>query len=252
MSSDWQKNWFLDGRKATVAHRDGGLYFSGGTVTKSDDPDGYHAHHAVLWTKREFAGDLRISFTMTRIDKSDYGTTLLYIQARGIGEGPYRKDIHAWRELREVPAMDLYFRHMDLLSLSFRENLRCKRYPWQDSSGEWYPGRGLIKPMRDYPGITPGETYDVEVEKRGFSLTLRLAPSGTGKVPTEFTWDTSGIAEGIEPRLIGQGRIGLRHMATKSFIYRNFKVEKLPSPSRDGRSGTESQPRTGNFQIEPE
>ena len=229
MAKDWQENWFLDGRKATVEHREGGLYFSGGTVTKDDDPEEYHAHHAVLWTNREFEGDLRIRYTMTRIDKSDFGTTLLYIQARGVGEGPYVEDIHAWRELRAVPAMSLYYENMDLLSLSFRETLRCRRYPWLDSNGEWYPGRGLIKPMGKYDGIMPGETYDVVVEKRGFSLTVRLFNSATKELLNQFAWDTSKIAQGIEPRMIHRGRIGLRHMATKQFIYRNFIVEKLPA-----------------------
>ena len=227
LSADWEKNWFLDGRKATVEHREGGLYFSGGTVTKADDPEEYHAHHAVLWTKREFEGDIRIRYTMTRVDKSNYGATLLYVQARGIGEEPYVEDIHAWRKLREVPDMSLYFKHMDLLSLSFRENLRCRRYPWQDSEGKWYPGRGLIKPMRDYPGIAPGKTYHVEVEKRGASLSLHLADAGSGEVLERFTWDTGQVAEGVEPRILSKGRIGFRHMSTRALIYRNFHVERL-------------------------
>jgi hypothetical protein len=227
MSEGWEENWFLDGKKATVEHRDGGLFFAGGTVTKDDDPEEYHAHHAVLWTKQNFEGDIRISYTMKRVDKSDYGTTLLYIQAQGIGEAPYEKDIHAWSKLREIPDMSLYFKHMDLLSLSFRENLRCKRYPWTDSTGELYPGGGLIEPMRDYSGIIPGETYDVVVEKKGVSLTVHVVNSETGKLVERYTWDTSKIADGIEPRMILKGRIGLRHMATKQFIYRNFRVEKL-------------------------
>ena len=85
MLDDWQEKWFLDGQKATLEHRNEGLYFSGGTITKSEDPEKYHAHHAVLWTKQVFEGDLLISYEMTRIDTSDYGNTLLYIQAQGIG-----------------------------------------------------------------------------------------------------------------------------------------------------------------------
>ncbi|HKK17229.1 MAG TPA: hypothetical protein VJ952_01000 [Opitutales bacterium] len=34
MTHNWQDNWFLDGEPATVEQREGGLYFSGGTVTK--------------------------------------------------------------------------------------------------------------------------------------------------------------------------------------------------------------------------
>jgi hypothetical protein len=40
-------------------------------------------------------------------------------------------------------------------------------------------------------------------------------------------WDTSRIDPGIEPRRLHKGRIGLRHMATRQFIYWNFKVERV-------------------------
>lgn len=224
MRDNWQDNWFLDGEKAIVIHNCDGLFFSGGSVTKSEDPENYHAHHAVLWTKQVFEGDLRITYEMTRIDSSNYGTTLLYIQAQGIGTEPYVKDITKWSKLREIPAMNLYFENMDLISLSFRENLRCKRYPWKDSNGEWYPNRGLIEPMVDYPLILPGKTYRVEVEKRVSSVTLRLYDATTNDLQLNFTWDITKVPEDLDP--IQKGRIGLRHMSTRQFIYRNFKVER--------------------------
>jgi len=225
MKDNWQKKWFLDGQKATVEHRNKGLYFSGGTVTKSEDPVNYHAHHTVLWTKQVFEGDLLIQYEMTRVDTSDYGTTLLYIQAQGIGNEPYVEDIAEWSELRKIPAMNLYFENMDLISISFRENLRCKRYPWKDPNGEWYPNKGLIKPMVDYAGIIPGKKYRVEVEKRVSSVTLRLFDGESKELLTDYTWDTTKIPEELE--LIQKGRIGLRHMSTRQFIYSNFKVERL-------------------------
>ena len=224
MLNDWQEKWFLDGQKATVEHRNEGLFFSGGTVTKSEDPENYHAHHAVLWTKQVFEGDLMISYEMTRIDTSDYGNTLLYIQAQGVGKGPYTKNIAEWSERRKIPTMSLYFEHMDLISISFRQNLRCKRYPWKDSNGEWFPKRGLIEPMVDYIGMIPGKRYNVEVEKKTSSVTLRLYDGKTKELLTNFTWDTTLVPEELVP--IQKGRIGLRHMSTKQFIYRNFKVER--------------------------
>lgn len=227
MRGDWRENWFLDGKKATLRNSKDGLFFSGGTVTKSDDSVEYHAHHAVLWTQKEFEGNIKISYEMTRVDSSDYGTTLLYIQARGIGTPPYVEDISAWNELREIPDMGIYFTYMDLLSLSFRENLRCKRYPWRDENLEWYPGRGLIEPMVDYGKILPGKTYLVEVEKRIASLRLRIVEKESRKLMIDHTWNTDNIAEGIEPRQIQKGRIGLRHMSTRQFIYRNFRVEGI-------------------------
>ncbi len=225
MLDHWQEKWFLDGKKATLEHRSEGLYFSGGTITKSEDPENYHAHHAVLWTKQVFEGDLLISYEMTRIDTSDYGNTLLYIQAQGVGREPYTKNIAEWNALRKIPMMSLYFEHMDLISISFRENLRCRRYPWKDPNGEWYPKRGLIEPMVDYIGMIPGKKYNVEVEKRTSTVTLRLYDAETKELLTNYTWDTTLVPEELAP--IQKGRIGLRHMSTKQFIYRNFKVEQL-------------------------
>lgn len=231
MTGDWQENWFLDGKKATLRNTEDGLFYSAGTVTKSDDPAIYHAHHAVLWTQQEFEGDIKISYEMTRVDDSNYGTTLLYIQARGIGIPPYVEDISEWNELREIPAMSKYFSFMDLISLSFRENLRCKRYPWRNEYLEWYEGRGLIEPMVDYSNekILPGKTYLVEVEKRAASLKLLLVGKEQGEVMIDHTWNTDNIAPGIEPKQVTKGRIGLRHMSTRQYIYRNFKVERLGS-----------------------
>jgi DNA-binding TFAR19-related protein (PDSD5 family) len=85
----------------------------------------------------------------------------------------------------------------------------------------------MIEPMEDYGGVAPGDTYDVEIEKRADSLTLRLYDPETRELLNECTWDTKNIAEEIEPQLIQKGRIGLRHMSTKQFIYKDFKVKQL-------------------------
>jgi len=226
MAGNWEENWFLDGKNVTLEHREGGLYFAAGTITKKQDREKYHAHHAVLWTKQVFEGDLAISYEMTRVDASDYGNTLLYVQAQGIGTPPYEEDIHAWKELRKIPSMDKYFTYMSLISLSFRENLRCKRYPLRDAEGNPYDG-ALLEPMEDYVGIQPGKSYLVEVEKKNPQFTLRLYDAGSRKLLKQCAWDTSENPAGQMPRLIEKGRIGLRQMSTKQFIYRNFKVKQL-------------------------
>lgn len=226
MTGDWRANWFLDGKEATLRNGEDGLYFAGGTIAKWHDPVKYHAHHAVLWTKREFAGDIRISFEMTRKDDGD-GATLLYIQARGVGKPPYVKDIREWSNLREIPAMSTYYASMDLLSISFREDLRLRRYPWTDKDGNSYPENGLVEPKLDYRVMAPGDSYFVEVEKRNPHLTLRLYSDDRGKPEVEHTWDTSTVSEGRDPPLIQEGRIGLRQMATRQFVYKNFTVEQL-------------------------
>ncbi len=228
MTGNWQDQWFLDGNEATLRNSPDGLYFSAGNITKAMDRKAYHAHHAVLWTKDRFQGDLRISYEMTREDQSSYGTTLLYIQAQGIGEPPYAEDIRDWDELREIPAMSTYYNHMNLISLSFRENLRCKRYPWLDK--QHYDGpRGLIPPMVEYQGepILPGKSYRVLVEKRALSLSLTLTSIDEGRILIDHRWDLSRIPDDLNPRILQEGRIGLRHMSTRQMTYRNFRVESL-------------------------
>ena len=228
MSENWTENWFLDGEKATLEHRDGGLFFSGGTITKRMDPEKYHAHHAVLWTKREFEGDIRITYRWTPVDTDGFGAVLLYVQAQGVGREPYAKDISDWSEMRAVPAMDKYFRNMNLISLSIRENVRCKRYPWFDREGNQHDGGGLIEPMVEYKEkIVPGKTYRIEVEKRNPMLSYRIIDEETGEATIDHTWDTSKIDERYEVKEITKGRIGIRHMSTKQGIYRDFKVERL-------------------------
>lgn len=228
MCGDWRENWFLDGKHATLEHRDGELFFSGGTVTKDDDPEEYHAHHAVLWTKREFEGDIRISYLWKHLDTSDYGAILLYVQALGIGGEPYDRDISKWSEMREIPSMDKYFNNMNLLSLSIRENVRCKRYPWFDREGAPYAEGGLIAPMVEYKDkIVPGKTYRIVVEKRNPMLSFKIIDAVTGEATIDHTWDTTEIDERYEVKQITKGRIGLRHMATKQATYKDFKVEKL-------------------------
>lgn len=228
MTGDWMENWFLEGEHASLENREEGLFYSGGTVTKDDDPVEYHAHHAVLWTKQEFEGDIRISYQWTHVDTSDYGAILLYVQAQGIGEEPYAKDIFKWRDMRSIPAMDKYFKNMNLISLSIRENIRCKRYPWFDQEGNQYAEGGLIDPMVEYKEkIVPGKAYQIIVEKRSPMLSLRIIDAATGEATIDHTWDTTKIDEKYEVKQITKGRIGLRHMATKQAIYKDFKVEKL-------------------------
>ena len=53
---DWQKQWFKDGDIAKAVHRNGGLEVYAGDEAYND------AHHTVLWTKKEFEGNIIISF----------------------------------------------------------------------------------------------------------------------------------------------------------------------------------------------
>jgi len=225
MSGDWQDKWFLDGKRAILEHRQGGLYFEAtpSGVDKRVDRATFDAHHAVLWTKQAFDGDIRITYEITKFS----GTNLLYIQAQGIGVPPYETDIDAWRDLREVASMKLYHDHMNLLSLSFRENIRCKRYPWNDLERGIEFDDVLIEPMLDYDRMQTENPYRVVVEKRQESLKLSVQEIGNPDNHVEHTWDTSTNRSSQRPRFMNNGRIGLRHMGGTRAVYRNFKVQKL-------------------------
>ena len=47
---DWQKQWFLDGQRASIKNMDDGMLFSAGPIERDN------ASHAVLWTRNEFEG----------------------------------------------------------------------------------------------------------------------------------------------------------------------------------------------------
>lgn len=232
MTGDWRENWILDGRKAELKYDDGGLHF---LATQS--PVGWEerresvakrevfdSHHAVLWTKREFEGEIGIRFEMTRT--SEGFTFLLYMLAQGIGTPPHVADIAEWSELREIPRMDLYFRHMNLTGVTFREQIRLRRYPWMNADGEEYKDN-LIGQMIDYDRIPAGKTYLVDVELRTATLRLRLEEIGNPANIIDKTFDRVGELDPRRPDPSARGRIGLRHMTGTAVRYRNFQVRRL-------------------------
>lgn len=226
MTGDWQENWFLDGKKATLENREDGLHFTAtpSDVDKKEDRAKFDAHHAVLWTKREFEGDIRISYEFTRVSKEF--TFLLYMHAQGVGTPPYVADIAAWRELREISAMKLYFTYMNLTGVTFREQIRLRRYPWLDADGVEYDDN-LIGQKIDYDRIPEGQAYRVDIELRSTSFSFRLEEVGNPKNVIEQTHD---LAKGLDPRRpvpSTRGRIGLRHMGGTAVVYKNFQVRQL-------------------------
>ncbi len=115
-TADWKDKWFLDGEVGTVTNSPDGMTLTAGPEFKND------AHHMVLWTKDSFAGDLKIEYDYTRLDEAPNCVTILYIQATGSGQGPYAKDITKWSGLRKVPAMRMYYDHMNTYHISYAAN----------------------------------------------------------------------------------------------------------------------------------
>ncbi|MDT8391420.1 MAG: hypothetical protein RRC34_13025 [Lentisphaeria bacterium] len=228
MTETWRKNWFLDGKNAVLEHREGGLAFltTASDVDKRVDRAAFDARHAVLWTRREFDGDIRISYTFTQLPDCGW-QKLIYVQARGIGTDPYVEDIYAWRDLREVASMDKYFNCMNLIGLSLRDEIRCKRYPWNDSEGNKLESEFL--PRGENKGMQIGRELHVLVEKRRDSILLRVTDAETGKSVVDHAWDLTdqNVMKNRRLKLVDKGRIGIRLMGGHKIIFRDFKVERL-------------------------
>ncbi|TKD63390.1 DUF1961 family protein [Flavobacterium sp. ASW18X] len=215
-TKDWSKLWFLDGLKASVENSDSGMHFKAGPEAEND------AHHAVLWTKESYSGDLKIKFDYTRTDTANKYVNILYIQATGDGEGDYVEDIYQWKNKREVPAMRKYFENLDVFHISFAafgntgdgfHYVRARRYPkMEDQSFK----NTQIAPSYDMQGFfETGKTYHITAIKTTEKLSFKMEHDGKEQY---FEWDISDIAP------INIGRIGLRHMYTRSARYSNFKI----------------------------
>ena len=94
--------------------------------------------YAVLWTKKEFTGDVKIEYDFKR-DDDFFGqaVNIIYIQATGDGEKGYDKDITKWSDKRKTAAMSDYFLNMHTYHISYAaynkkgkssEYVRARRY----------------------------------------------------------------------------------------------------------------------------
>lgn len=215
-TKDWKQNWMLDGLIAKVENSNEGMHFSAGPEFKND------AHHAVLWTKESFNGDVKIEYDYTRTDDETSCVNILYIQATGDNAGPYVQDISQWNHLREIPAMRTYFENMNALHISYAAfvntadtsyYVRARRYPKPENESFDVT---KISPSYDNEGyFKTGENYHITVIKTNTQLFFKMEGKDLSKI---FSWDLSEIEPLIE------GRIGLRHMYTRSAIYKNFKI----------------------------
>ena len=215
---NWQDNWFLDGKIAKVEQDEKGMNFIAGPVNRND------AHHAVLWTKQSFSGDVKLEFNYTKTDERIENVNILYIQAEGIGTEPYDLDISKWNNLREVPTMSIYYNYMNPLHISFaafpmvntdpeNDYIRVRKYPITE-------GRKFdeteIPPTIEKTGLfQPNVTYRITVIKTATELFFQVKGAGVEKL---YSWI---LKENQSPI---KGRIGLRHMYTRSARYNDIKI----------------------------
>lgn len=215
-TQDWTKNWTLDGLIATVENSKEGMHFKAGPEAYND------AHHAVLWTKNSYIGDVKIEFDYTKTDDENRFVNILYIQATGDEEGVYEADISKWKNLREVPKMKLYFENMNVFHVSYAAfgndgdgfyYVRSRRYP---KSKDQPFNAIVVEPSYDEKGFfEKGKTYHITAIKTKQLLSFKM--ENEGNVET-FQWDISQV------KPIQEGRIGIRHMHKRSAIYKNFKI----------------------------
>jgi hypothetical protein len=214
-TEDWRTAWFLDGDVGKVTADDEGMQLTAGPEFGND------AHHMVLWTRDCFEGDLKIEYEYTRLDAETRGVNILYIQATGSGDGPYETDISRWNELRRVPAMSMYFDHMNTYHISYAafpndedttSYIRARRYTpgaqglaGTDLEPDYFP-EGLFE---------PGVQHQITVIKRDRDLQLRVANPAQVLNCHMTNPDSPPITS---------GRIGLRQMFTRSARYRNVRV----------------------------
>ncbi|MDR1282435.1 MAG: hypothetical protein LBK99_16675 [Opitutaceae bacterium] len=217
-AGDWRQHWFLDGERAAVTNTEAGMVFAAGPVAGDD------ASHAVLWTRQSFRGDVMVEWDFTRLDTINRYVNIIYIQATGIGTPPYTRDIAEWSSLRQTPFMKSYFNYMNLLHISYAafgndddlpdDYVRARRYPT-------LPGRPFSKtdiaPDNFNTGLfLPGENYHFTFIKTDADLFF-VVRDGHGKARL-FHWPLSGVEPLVE------GRIGIRHMATRCSRYRDIRI----------------------------
>lgn len=219
MSKKWKSKWFLDGLRADLRNTKNGLVYSAGDVEGDD------SCHAVLWTNTSFEGTVKIEFDYTRTDTRTEWVNILYIFATGVGEGQFAKDIKEWSSYRTIPSMRYYFDNTKALQLSYaaykRNNtdpaddyIRMRKYPRLPHQSF---GKDTEIPSAYFKTnlFKPGVTYHFTVIKAKDTVYFKVEGDGKSKL---MHWKSPLIAA------VTEGRIGLRHMHTRSARYANFKI----------------------------
>lgn len=214
----WEDRWFLDGLKGRVETGPDGMVLSAGPVQGDD------AGHVVLWTKEIFEGDVRIDYEYTKLDDTIHNVNILYVLASGSGEGVFDQDIAKWSRLREIPSMRLYFNHMNAYHISYAAYDQDNEDPVDDyiRSRRYLPetGRGLqgtdLKPDYLQTGLfETGVPHRITAIKSGDDLFMYVRNEDQDLL---CHWKTDAFPP------VTPGRIGLRHMYTRSARYRDFRV----------------------------
>ncbi|MDA8736269.1 DUF1961 family protein [Opitutales bacterium] len=216
LTEDWQQQWTLDGEVATAVNTPEGIELRAGPEFKND------AHHMVLWTKESFEGDVKIEYEFTRLDSESTGVNILYIQATGSGEEPYKTDISEWADLRRVPSMKLYFNYMNTYHISYAafpnpddvtdDYIRARRYMPHKTG---LRGTDLAPDYIHNGFFATGVPHKMTVIKQDKNLYMRISNAEKTRY---FHWHNDKLPA------IETGRIGLRLMFTRASKFKDFRV----------------------------
>lgn len=217
-TGNWQQNWFKDGLLSVVEQDDLGMDLIAGPVNRDD------AHHTVLWTKQSFEGDIKIEYDYTRTDSQIVNVNILYIQAQGIGKEGRGADIAEWNTYRDTANMWKYYFYMDPLHVSYaafpmvnedpeNDYIRIRKYPAETQ--EKFKETEVLPAYFKTGLFLPDVTYKITVIKTGSKLYFNVKGNVEEKL---YSWNLS------KEQSPEKGRVGLRHMFTRSARYKNFKV----------------------------
>jgi hypothetical protein len=215
-TDEWKKKWFLDGEIGTVKTGKEGMTLTAGPEFKND------AHHMVLWTKDSFKGDLKIEYDYTREDDENRCVNIIYIQATGSGKKGFEKDITKWNDKRKVPAMRTYFNNMNTYHISYaafgndgkatKSYIRGRRYM---PNGKGLKSTELEPEYWSETLFAKGVKHHITIIKKDREIYMKV----------ENPYETAYFfLENKKFPVITEGRIGLRHMFTRSATYKDFKV----------------------------
>lgn len=213
-------NWMLDGLNGSVNISSLGLDLCAGNRVCND------SDHVVLWIKKRFEGSLKIEYDFTRLDTTkEECVNILYIHANGSNREAYKEDIRKWGELRRIPAMDVYFNHMNAYHISYavvgpdsvtKDYIRARRY--LPETGKGLKGTALEPEYINTDLFRTGAKYHITVILHENKLFMEVSNKDGNRL---FWFDISSHP------YIREGYIGLRQMWTRCSRYENFEVSEL-------------------------
>ncbi len=216
----WKSNWFVDGLGTNIHNTRNGMVFS---IDKTNGKE--NGSKAVLWTKKSFEGSVKIEYDYTRTDARSGWVNILYIQATGADKRPYSRDITKWNSLRLISSMRSYFNYMNAYQISYtavkgdnthpdNDYVRLRKYPIL--SDQSFLKETKIPSASYHSGLfKSGVKYHITAIKTKDQIFFQVLGDSSKKI---FCWNLENETS------MGEGRIGLRHINTRSARYKNFKV----------------------------